>query len=219
MIVSLLVAMFSLIGILDHHSNSVVRMVGRFFRNASNMITITVVLTLIFVYALKLRGMIAAKVPEQTVLAEWIVVAIAVMVVVYKFFSYFRSKEKKQDFCDTRKLVQSIYRDRGDTVYAQSVVDQFIVEGIREPLVVLLTTVLVQGRANPFDTERIIGNVVRYSSRERKFTFRWALGDEAAMTREERTRIVFEALDQTARVLGAGYLMSSRANTVGMAGG
>ncbi|MGD0817106.1 MAG: hypothetical protein ABR986_01755 [Methanomassiliicoccales archaeon] len=217
--VAVMVALLSLLGILHEHSNQVVRMIGRFFRNASNMITVTVVLALVFVYALKLRSAIAQKAPDQTLLAEWIVVAIAIIVIVYKFFSYFRSKEKKQDFCDTHRLVQSIYQDRGDTGYAQSVVDQFIVEGKREPLVVLLTTVLVQGRTNPNEIERVIGEVVRYTIREQRFAFRWALGDEAAMTREERTKIAFDALDQTAQVLGAGYLLSDRANPAGITEG
>ncbi len=210
--VAIIVAILSLTGILHRHSNSTLRLIGRFFRNASNMITVTVILTLMFVYVLKLRGEIAQKAPEQTLLAEWIVLAVVIIVVGYKFFSFFRSREKPQDFCDTRKLVQSIYHDRGDTGYAQSVVDQFIVEGKREPLVVLLTTVLVQGRLNPFEIERIIGGVVRYSSKEQRFAFRWALGNELAMIKEERTRIAFDALDQTAQVLGAGYLMSYRAD-------
>ena len=212
LMVSLMVAALSMLGILHEHSNQLVRLVGRFFRSGSNMITVTVILTLIFVYVLKLRGAIAQKAPDQTLLAEWIVVALAIIVVGYKFFSYFRSKERQQDFCDTRRLVQSIYHDRGDTVYAQSVVDRFIVEGIREPMVVLLTTALSQGHANPFEMERIISGIIRYREAERRFTFRWALGDEKAMTREERTRIAFDALDQTAKALGAGYLGSDRGN-------
>jgi hypothetical protein len=208
--VSVIVAAISLVGLMHEHSNHLLRLVGRFFRSGSNMVMVTVVLTLIFVYVLKLRGAIAQRAPDQTLLAEWIVLAIAIIVVVFKFFSYFRSKERQQDFCDTRRLVQSIYRDRGDTGYAQSVVDRFIVEGIREPMIVLLTTALVQGCASPYDMEMIIEGVVRYREAERRFTFRWALGDEMATIREERTRIAFDALDRTAKVLGAGYLVSDR---------
>ena len=219
LMIALTVALLSLLGILHEHSNPLVRMIGRFFRNGPNLIAIAVVLTLVFVYALKLRGVIAEKAPDQTVLAEWIVVAIVIIIVGYKFYTYFRSLERPQDFCDTRRLVQSIYHDKGDTGYAQSVVDRFIAEGKREPLVVLITTVLVQGRTNPYEIENIIGGVVRYMTMERRFAFRWALGDEAAMGKEERTRIAFDALDQTARVLGAAYLMSDRAGPAGIAEG
>jgi hypothetical protein len=217
--IGLTVALLSLLGILHEHSNPVARVIGRFFRNGPNMITITVVLTIVFVYALKLRDVIAQKAPDQTVLAEWIVVAVAMIVVGYKFYSQFRSRETQQDFCETRTLVQSICRDKGDTGYAQSVVDRFIAEGKREPLVVLITTVLVQGHTDPNEIEIIIGGVVRYTTTERRFAFGWALGDEAVMNKEERTKIAFDALDQTARVLGAAYLMSDRAGPAGIAEG
>jgi hypothetical protein len=219
LIVAVLVASLSMIGILQEHSNPYARFIGRFFRSSSNMIMVTVVLTLVFVYALKLRNTIAQKAPEQTVLAEWIVVAIVVIVLVYKFFSFFRSKEKAQEFSDARRLVQSVYKDWGDTGYAQRVVDQFIVDGRREPLVVLLTSVLAEGRTDPAEIERIIGGVVGYSAKDRRFSFSWAMGDEMAMSREERTRIAFAALDQTARALGAGYLMSDRASSAGIVEG
>lgn len=215
LMVAVMVGLLSLLGIVKEHSSPAVRLMGRFFRSTSNMITITIVLTLVFVYALKLRDAIAERAPDQTLLGEWIVLAIVVIVVVFKFYSFFRSREKKQDFCDTHRLVQSLYQNRGDTGYAQSVVDQFIVQGKREPLVVLLTTALVQGHADPNQIERVIGAVVGYTIAERRFAFRWALGNEEAMTREERTRIAFDALDQTAQVLGAGYLMSNRANLAG----
>jgi hypothetical protein len=217
--VAVLVGALSLLGILHEHSNPVLRLAGRFFRNTSNMVTVTLVLTLVFVYVLKLRNAIAERAPDQTLLAEWIVVTIVIIAVVYKAYSLFRSREKPQDFCDTHSLVQTIHQNRGDTGYAQSVVDQFIAEGKREPLVVLLTTVLVQGRADPYQIERIIGDVVRYRAREQKFAFRWALGNEEATSREERTRIAFDALDQTARVLGAGYLVSNRASPMGISEG
>jgi hypothetical protein len=219
LVVAVLVASLSMIGLLHEHSNPFVRFLGRSFRNGANMITVTVILTLVFVYALKLRSTIAQNAPEQTLLAEWIVVAIVVIVLVYKFFSFFRSKEKTQDFSDARRLVQSIYRDKGDTGYAQRVVDQFIVDGKREPLVVLLTSVLVQARTDPSEIERIIGGVVGYSAREKKFTFTWAMGDQSAATKDERTRVAFDALDQTARALGAGYLMSDHANWAGLSEG
>jgi hypothetical protein len=217
--VAVLVGALSLLGILSEHSNTLLRLAGRFFRNTSNMVTVTLVLTLVFVYVLKLRSAIAERAPDQILLAEWIVVAIVVIAVVYKSYSLFRSRERPQRFCDTRSLVQTIYQDRGDTVYAQSVVDQFIVEGKREPLVVLLTTALVQGHTDPYRIESVIGDVVRYTVTERRFSFRWALGNEQAMTREERTRIAFDALDQTARVLGAGHLVSNRASPTGIAEG
>jgi hypothetical protein len=217
--VAVLVGALSLLGLLQEHSNPVLRLAGRFFRNTSNMVTVTLVLTLVFVYVLKLRNAIAERAPDQTLLAEWIVLAVVIIVVVYKFYSLFRSMEKRQDFCDTRSLVQTIHKNRGDTVYAQSVVDQFIVEGKREPLVVLLTTVLVQARTDPYQIERIIGDVVRYMAKEQRFSFRWALGNEEATNKEERTRIAFDALDQTARVLGAGYLVSNRAGPTGIAEG
>ncbi len=219
LMVMLAVGLLSLFGIVHQHSNIYVRSVGQFFRSASNMIALTVVLTLVLVYAFRLRGAIADQAPEQTLLGEWIVLAIVVIVVVFKFFSFFRSKEKKQDFLDTRRLVQSIYQNRGDTIYAQRVVDQFIVEGRREPLVVLLATVLLQGRADPNQIERIIEGVVSYAPKEQRHTFRWAFGNEEAMTREERTRIAFEALDRAAQALGAGYLMSSAPNQTGIAEG
>lgn len=219
LMVAVMVGALSLLGILNQHSNPVLRLAGRFFRNTSNMVTVTLVLTLVFVYVLKLRNAIAERAPDQILLAEWIVVAIVVIAVSYKSYSLFRSREKPQKFCDTRSLVQTIYQNRGETLYAQSVVDQFIVEGKREPLVVLLTTVLVQGRTDPYKIEGIIGDVVRYAAKERRFSFRWALGNEQALTREERTRIAFDALDQTARVLGAGYLISNRASPTGIAEG
>ncbi len=217
--VAVLVGALSLLGILREHSNTLLRLAGRFFRNTSNMVTITLVLTLVFVYVLKLRNAIADRAPDQTLMAEWIVVAIVVIAVVYKSYSLFRSRERPQMFCDTRSLVQTIYQDRGDTVYAQSVVDQFIVEGKREPLVVLLTTALVQGHIDPYRIESVIRDVVRYTATERRFSFRWALGNEQAVTREERTRIAFDALDQTARVLSAGHLVSNRAGPTGIAEG
>jgi hypothetical protein len=212
LIVALLVSSLSMIGILHEHSNPFVRFIGRFFRNGANMITVTVILTLVFVYALRLRGTITQKAPEQTLLAEWIVVAIVVIVLVYKFFSFFRSKEKAQDFSDARRLVQSIQKERGDTGYAQHAVDQFIVDGKREPLVVLLTAVLVKAGTEPIEIERIIGGLVGYRAREKEYIFSWTLGDETAATREVRTRLAFDALDQTAKALGAGYLMSDRAD-------
>jgi hypothetical protein len=215
LMVAVVVGGLSLIGVVHEHSNKTVRLIGRFFRSSSNMITIMIVLTLVFVYALKLRSVIAERAPDQTLLGEWIVLAIVVIAVVYKFFSFFRSRERQQAFCDTHRLVQSIYRNRGDTGYAQRVVDQFIVEGRREPLVVLLTTALVQGRVDPYQIERIIGGVVGYTNREDKLVFRWALGDEGATTREERTRIAFQVLDQTAQALGAGHLVSDRVNPAG----
>jgi hypothetical protein len=219
LMVAVMVGIMSLLGIVNEHSNPTLRLVGRFFRSSSNMVAITVILTLVFVYALKLREAIREKAPDQTLLGEWIVLAIVAIVVVFKFFSFFRSREKQQDFCDTHRLVQSICQNRGDTGYAQSVVDQFIGEGKREPLVVLLTTVLVQGRVDPYRIERIIADVVRYTAREQKFSFGWAFGNEEAVTREERTRIAFDALDRTAQVLGAGYLMSNRTNPAGIAEG
>ncbi|HEY3421335.1 MAG TPA: hypothetical protein VGK23_12360 [Methanomassiliicoccales archaeon] len=219
LMVAMMVGLLSLLGILHEHSNPFVRAIGRFFHSPSNMIIVTVVLMLLFVYVLKLRDAISKTAPDQTLLGEWIVVAIVVIAVVFKVMSFFRSSEVQQEFCDTRRLVQSIYQDRGDTGYAQSVVDRFVLEGRKEPLVVLLTTVLVQGHADPDRIERVIGGVVRYTVKEQKFTFRWALGNEEAVTKDERTRIAFDALDQTAQVLGAGYLMSERTKPAGIVEG
>ena len=207
------VAGVSFIGILDDHSNDIVRRFGIFFRKCSNMISLTVLLFVVLLYMLWLRDALVRATPEWATLAEWSIIAVIISIVVFRFWRFFKKEGQDRTLGDWKKLIQVISVNRGDGAEAYSAVEDFIERGEKEALLVLIVGSMHDEGASPIDTAKAISDLARYSENEPVRSFSWAIGDATATRRRTRTGLAIKTLDAAVTALGASY-MSSRTASV-----
>lgn len=202
------VGLLSLIGLLYAHQNPALSSLGGFFRLTLNLMLLGVLGSLLTLYLMVFRPLLQVGYEAYVVLIEWLAVGILASVIGIRFYLYFRQRSGAPVMGDWTVLVQKVSFEEGDLRRATAAVRDFIDQGRKEGVVVLLTSTLLLNQMPEERIEQILRRIINYQPPSFALLFRWTYGDRERKLREERAQMVMAALQETAEAVDARYLSS-----------
>jgi hypothetical protein len=202
-------AVLSLLALFHRHGNPLLRALGQYFRSNQNVLLTTLLIVIVFEYAVVLRPLLAQRVPDAVVLVEWAFVALAGAYAAFTYHSYLKRVSQARLMGDWRKLSQTLTFTKGEMQEVERAVQGFVELGEKESLVVTLTAVMME---NGIPKERIgplLTSILRYHEEEVPAMLRWAYGDHQAWRRQERVQVIARSLAGAAEALDARHLKRS----------
>lgn len=202
----LAIALLSLLSLLHRHSNFYVRAVGSLFAGGALIGTAAFGVLVLSFYHGALRPAVLDDLPDQLVLAEWIVLGLVIAACCAAMRSYLKKEGREAETGKWGKHIQMIQTFKPELEETTAAVNGFITEGRKEELLVLMTSVLLSNGAPGPEVSKVIQGIVRYSAPPVPLAFRWAYGNAEAAMRRDREVLVNEMLAGAASVLQAEYI-------------
>jgi hypothetical protein len=203
----LAVAVISLLGMFDQHSNAMLRSIGRIFRSNAVVVICTAGFSLLSWYELIYRPSMPEGSLKETSLTEWAAIGAMTALVLFMVLRYLKKKGMKDPMGEWGRLVQIISHEKGDMDNAIRSMEEFVNQGERKGLVV--QTVMAM-KANGVDEQRMemaILELVNFTEREDRLYFSWAMGAREARKKEERLMVAVRTMKRAVESMNAGYLL------------
>gem|GEM_PF-6974909 len=204
--------LLSLLGLYYDHQNNSLRMVGETFRPTLNILLLSGILPLFFLYLYIFRPMLQAGNAANVILIEWLAVGLIAAMVAIRFYLHFRARSAMTTMGNWTVLMQKVSFEEGDLRKATAALKGFIDAGKKEGIVVLLTSTLLINQISQERIGQILWFIINYQTPEVSLLFRWTYGDFQLKLREERIQIVTRVLADMADVVG---LQSNPGGAVG----
>jgi hypothetical protein len=208
----ILSGLLSLLGLYYDHQNKSLRMLGETFRPTLNILLLSGILPLFFLYLYIFRPMLQASNAANVILIEWLAIGLITAMVAIRFYLYFRRNSEMTTMGNWTVLMQKVSFEEGDLRKATVALKGFIDAGKKDGIVVLLTSTLLINQISQERIGQILWFIINYQAPEVSLLFRWTYGDLQLKLREERIQIVTRALADMADVVG---LQSNPGGAVG----
>ena len=193
-------------GLLFAHRRPGVSLIAGYFRPSLNLLLLAVLGCLLTIYLLVFRPLLQSGYEAYVLLIEWLAVGILAAVMALRFYLYFRRRSAAPVMGEWTVLVQRISFEEGDLGKATSAIRDFIDQGRKEGLVVLLASTLFVNHVPQERIAQILERIIDYRRPSFALLFRWTYGDMERKSREDRARMVSSALVEMAEAVGADHL-------------
>jgi len=183
-------AVFSLLSILKRHSNAQVSYIGNLFARIESPAIVCMVVAMIMTYLVFIRQSLMILGFFGLTVIEWAALCVAILLLFIKIRSLM-PVDGAQMFEDRQKAAGSLHYDKGELKNAAVKVEEFVKEGKKEGLVVLMAAALI-GNDVPVDkVQDVIAIIVDHEDeKEPPAMFKWTIGNVYDANRKKRLKAV-----------------------------
>jgi hypothetical protein len=192
-----LAASISMLSLFRDHSDLRLRSVGMAFARPWGFIISSLLITAITTYLLYFRPIAVAADPTLTIMAEWVIIASAVLMVAILVWRSMRGEVVQEEPIDHALNNLRVQGERARVVEA---VSAFVMGGSKEELLVVLVETLRDNGIDERDIAASLVELVRYYEPPVTLSWAWTYGDLMDVRRRKRSQVVRATLE---KVVGA----------------
>ena len=199
----MIVSALSILGFLAHSTNPYASYFGRIFANPSSLFGLFALSTLTLIYFFNLRPVLLKAFPEYVSPAEWAAICLSALAAFTRAKSYVsRELSEPPRFGEWRRHIQRIVFRKEDLEDVSGAVSRFIDEGVKDGVIVYLTSILLRNGVPYSEIERVIRRIVGYKDiPPPKLTLAFSLQSLKERNRSRRAQALTSALREAAAIL------------------
>jgi hypothetical protein len=188
-----LAASMSMLGLFREHSDPWLRAIGTAFARTWMFFINSLLIVIATVYALYLRPQAIDAYGEVMIMFEWLAVGVAIIVL--SLLVRRTMREVPEGRLTPESMVGESMAFGSDRAKVVEAVADFVAEGRKERLLVMLVSTLKGRGLDDGEVSRTVSDLVRYREDPVPVTWAWTYGDLMERRRQYRYRVIKETLD------------------------
>ncbi len=216
MLTSAVVAAFvSLFPLVSSSRAKILRTIARTTESTSNVASIGAIVFLVVSYIGVIRPLVGSEFPQALSIVEWSMLLVGVAIIAWSGYRYLKGASGRLELRDWKVLGGEVRRDKAELEPASEAIKEFVQEGRKEGLLLLVASVLEKDSVDAETSKNVVSMILEYHETEPRLSTIRSERAREARAAEERRALVDGILDlcdaaAKARSIDSGQSVSSR---------
>jgi hypothetical protein len=188
-----LAAAVSLLGLFREHSDIRLRAIGTAFARTGMFILYSLLIISATVFALYLRPLAIDEYGGVMIMVEWMIVGVTIIILSLLVRRTMRGVPEGK--LTPESMVEDAMTFGSDRAKVVEAVGDFVADGRKERLLVMLVTALKGSGLDDGEVSRAVSDLVRYREDPVPVSWAWTYGDLMERRRQQRHQVIKDTLD------------------------